>query len=111
MLKGYHNDYELLKPGGRLVAIMGEGVFFGQDKKAQQFREWLESVGGTSEKLDEGTFLDPSLPVNTGVNARLVVIDKRSSDVAMFSRADGNQPWYFSALEDGIRNAFRLACR
>ena len=23
------------KPGGRIVAIMGEGVFFGQDKKAQ----------------------------------------------------------------------------
>ena len=39
--------YELLKPGGRLVAIMGEGSFFGSDKKAVAFREWLESVGGT----------------------------------------------------------------
>jgi predicted transposase YbfD/YdcC len=68
--------YTLLRPGGRLVAVMGEGVFFGQDKKAQAFRDWLESVGGTSEKLDEGTFLDPSLPVNTGVNARMVVIDR-----------------------------------
>ena len=27
--------YSLLTPGGRLVAIMGEGVFFGQDKKAK----------------------------------------------------------------------------
>ena len=26
--------YSLLKPGGRLVTIMGEGVFYGQDKKA-----------------------------------------------------------------------------
>ncbi len=68
--------YSLLKPGGRLVAIMGEGVFYGQDRKAQAFREWLEAVGGTSEKLEEGTFLDPSLPVNTGVNARMVVVDK-----------------------------------
>jgi hypothetical protein len=41
---------------------MGEGVFFGQDKKAVEFREWLESVGGSSEKLEDGTFLDPSLP-------------------------------------------------
>lgn len=68
--------YGLLKPGGRLVAIMGDGVFFGQDKKATEFREWLDSVGGTSEKLPDGSFLDPSLPVNTGVNARMVVIEK-----------------------------------
>lgn len=68
--------YTLLRPGGRIVAIMGEGVFFGQDKKAQEFRDWLDAVGGTVEKLPEGTFMDPSLPVNTGVNARMVVIDR-----------------------------------
>lgn len=68
--------FDLLKPGGRIVAIMGEGVFFGQDKKAESFREWLDSVGGSSEKLPDGTFIDPSLPVNTATNARLVVIDK-----------------------------------
>jgi len=72
--------YGLLKPGGRIVAIMGEGVFFGQDKRAQAFRDWLDEVGGTSEQLEEGTFLDSSLPVNTGANARLVVIDKSASD-------------------------------
>ena len=96
--------FDLLASNGRLVAIMGEGVFFGQDKKAQQFREWLESVGGTSEKLDEGTFLDPSLPVNTGVNARLVVIDKRSSDVAMFNAKSGSigNPIDAAALESTI---------
>ena len=68
--------YDLLKPGGRLVAIMGEGVFFGSDKKAQAFRDWLAERNGTDEKLDAGTFLDPTLPVNTGVSARMVVIDK-----------------------------------
>lgn len=68
--------YGLLGKDGRVVAIMGEGVFFGQDKKATEFRDWLESVGGTSEKLPEGSFKDPSLPVNTSVNARMVVIDK-----------------------------------
>ncbi len=78
--------YGLLKPGGRLVAIMGEGVFFGSDKKAQGFREWLDEVGGTEEKLAEGTFQDPSLPVNTGVNARMVVIDKPTGDSTKFSR-------------------------
>lgn len=79
--------YGLLKPGGRLVAIMGEGVFFGQDKKATEFREWLDSVGGTSEKLPDGSFLDPSLPVSTGANARMVVIEK-ADDAPAVLRTD-----------------------
>ena len=75
--------YTLLKPGGRIVAIMGESAFTNQSKKAQEFRAWLEQVGGTEEKLPEGSFNDPSLPVNTGANARMVVIDKGT---AMYSR-------------------------
>jgi hypothetical protein len=68
--------WQLLRPGGRIVAIVGEGAFYRGDKKAQEFRQWLESVGGTSEKLPPGSFQDPSLPVTTGANARMVVIDK-----------------------------------
>ena len=64
--------YEMLKPGGRLVSIMGEGVFFGSDKKAVAFREWLESVDGISEQLPDGTFKESG----TGVNTRLVEIAK-----------------------------------
>lgn len=79
--------YDLLKPGGRLVAIAGEGVFFGSDKKALAFREWLYSVGATDEKLPEGSFQDPKLPVNTGVHARMVVIDK-STTIDMHSFGD-----------------------
>lgn len=82
--------YSLLKPGGRLVSIMGEGVFFGKDKKAEAFREWMDKVGGTDEKLEPGTFMDPSLPVNTGVSARMVVIDKpekTGSDAPLASRS------------------------
>ena len=79
--------FGLLKPGGRLVAIMGESAFTNQNRRAAEFREWLESVGGTDEKLDQGTFLDPSLPVNTGANARLVVIEKGDSESPAFSRS------------------------
>lgn len=71
--------YDLLKPGGRIVAIMGESAFFNQSKKAEAFRQWLDDKGGTSEKLPAGSFMDPSLPVNTGVSARMVVIDKADS--------------------------------
>ncbi|MBX6420186.1 MAG: hypothetical protein IRZ06_04135, partial [Nevskia sp.] len=68
--------YELLKPGGRLVAILSEGTFFRNTQQAKDFRSWLESVGATDEKLAEGTFEDRSLPVNTSANARMVVIEK-----------------------------------
>lgn len=74
--KHVKHAYNLLKAGGTLVSVMGEGVFFGQDKEAESFRTWLDSVGGESEQLESGTFNDKSLPVQTGVNTRIVVIRK-----------------------------------
>lgn len=68
--------FDVLKPGGRIVAIMCEGSFYRSDKVTTEFQEWLEALGADVEKLPEGTFLDPSLPNTTGVNARVVVIDK-----------------------------------
>lgn len=67
--------YSLLKPGGRIVSIMGEHPFFANDKKSVEFREWLDEVG-TSEKLPEASFKGKEALRETGVNARLVVIDK-----------------------------------
>ncbi len=64
--------YKFLKVGGRLVSIMTEGVFFRSDKKSVLFREWLESVGGFSEKLPVDSFKESG----TGVNTRIVVIIK-----------------------------------
>lgn len=68
--------YELLKPGGRIVAIMSEGSFGRSDKKATAFREWLEEHNGTDEKLPEGSFTGKDSMRQTGVAARMVVIDK-----------------------------------
>lgn len=64
--------YQFLKDGGRIVAIMGEGAFFRSDRKATEFRAWLDGVG-YSEQLPADTFKASG----TGVNTRLVVIDKR----------------------------------
>lgn len=69
--------YSMLKAGGRIVAIAGEGIFSRSDRKAMAFREWLDRVGGTSEPLPEGSFKSSFRP--TGVNTRLVVIDKATS--------------------------------
>lgn len=66
--------YDMLNPGGRLVAIMSESPFFNSAKKAEAFRTWLEDVGGVSEKLPENSFKNSER--STGVNTRLVVIDK-----------------------------------
>lgn len=70
--------YSLLNDGGRVVCIMSEGPFYRSDKKATEFREWLDSLGGVSEKLPEGSF--KASERSTGVNTRLVVIDKVASD-------------------------------
>jgi len=65
--------YDLLNAkGGRLIAIMGEHAFFAEDKKSVEFRAWFKSVKGWSEKLPEGSFKSSG----TGVNARIVVINK-----------------------------------
>jgi hypothetical protein len=63
-----------LAPGGRLVAITSEGPFFRSDKQATEFRAWLESVGGQSERLPAGSFRGSD--ASTDVATRLVVIDK-----------------------------------
>ena len=64
--------YEFLAHGGRLVSIMGEGPFFRQDNKAAEFRAWLQTHGGWSERLPEDSFQASG----TGVNARIVVVEK-----------------------------------
>lgn len=64
--------FKFLKPGGRLVAIMSEGPFFRKDRKAIEFREWLDTVG-YSDKLPADAFMASDNPTN--VQTRIVVID------------------------------------
>jgi hypothetical protein len=68
--------YSLLKPGGKLVAIVSEGPFFGVDRRSGEFRQWLESVGGMSEKNPEGSFAGADAFRQTGVVTRIVEITK-----------------------------------
>jgi hypothetical protein len=66
--------YDCLKPDGRVVSIISESPFFRSDKKAVQFRKWLDEIGYDEEKLAPGAFYDSSRP--TGVAARIIIIDK-----------------------------------
>jgi protein-L-isoaspartate O-methyltransferase len=93
--------YTLLKPGGKLVAITGEGIFSRNDAKATAFREWFDSVGGTSEQL-EGAFTDRREVKTTGVNSRMLIIDKAQD--AKFSPMDQPAKPFYSALERAIES-------
>lgn len=66
--------YNCLKPGGRLVTLCDEGAFFRDRQEDREFRDWLQSVGGTDEKLPPGSFLNAER--STGANMRIVVINK-----------------------------------
>lgn len=68
--------FDLLAPGGRLVAVMCEGPFFRSDAKSEGFRKWLDDQKGHSEPLPEDAFGGVDAFRQTGVRARLVILDK-----------------------------------
>lgn len=68
--------FDMLASGGTLVAIAGEGVFFGSDQRAVAFREWLDTHEADVEALDGGTFKDNALLAQTSANARLIMLRK-----------------------------------
>ena len=70
--------FDLLKPGGKLIAIMSEGPFFRSGRKESNFREWLKSnVALVSEPIKE-TFKSSFNP--TGVTVRFVGIYKKNEN-------------------------------
>lgn len=63
--------FGMLKPGGRLVAVMSSGTTFRSDRKTTDFRRFLEEHGAEIEELAPDTFKASG----TGVNTILVTID------------------------------------
>lgn len=62
--------------GGRLVAVMSNGVTFRSDKATVAFRALVESYGGTIEALPADTFKDSG----TGVQTVLVCVSTPAAD-------------------------------
>ena len=100
---------DMVKPGGKLVAIAGEGVFFGSDKKAVAFREWLDEHGAEVEMLPAGTFMGADLPVQTGANARLIKMTKAAE--AKAAEPATAAPAVEDGPKDGDLNADGLVFR
>ena len=84
--------YDLLRPGGRIVAIVGEGAFTRSGKTETEFRAWMDALGAEVEELPANTFKSSELLSKTGANARMVVIDKPAGDGVVASTAANAVP-------------------
>ncbi|MGZ4089111.1 MAG: hypothetical protein ACXVNM_08550 [Bacteroidia bacterium] len=77
--------FEQLKHGGRVVAIMGEGVFFRQFKKDTAFRNFLKEHNAYISEPIKEAFKNGFN--STGVNVRIVAINDDSTPIT-----PGNNP-------------------
>lgn len=66
--------YDLLKPGGKMTAIVSNMAGLRTDKKNRAFSQWLDDVGAHVEDLEDGAFKSSFNP--TGVKTKVIVIDK-----------------------------------
>tara|TARA_R110002012_G_scaffold262505_1_gene444809 strand:+ start:6077 stop:13843 length:7767 start_codon:yes stop_codon:yes gene_type:complete len=80
--------YELLRPGGKLVAIMGAGVKNSR-KKAVEFREWVDDMGSYIEDLPAGSFKSSERP--TGVATVMVTIEKNDNQTLNYKSQDSKE--------------------
>lgn len=67
-----HHAYDLLNPGGVLVAIVSESPFFREDRKATSFRAWLADLAADVETLPPHSFSSSG----TDVNVKMIRIEK-----------------------------------
>ena len=68
--------FDLLLPGGRLVAVCSTGPFHRQAKADQEFRDWLGTIGAEVEDVEPGAFSGSDAFRKTGVSVCLITIDK-----------------------------------
>ena len=69
--------FTLLKPGGRVVAIMSEGPFFRQFKKDKSFREFLQKMNALVSQPIKEAFTNAFN--STSVTVRIVAINADGS--------------------------------
>lgn len=68
--------YHYLRPGGRLVAIVSEGLFFRTDQKATDCRRFLKLADAEILELEPGAFKGAESFRQTGVAARLILVKR-----------------------------------
>ncbi|PJE79288.1 hypothetical protein CI610_01753 [invertebrate metagenome] len=66
--------YDLLKPGGKLVAITSNMAGLRTNKKNRAFSQWLDEADAHVEDLESGSFKSSFNP--TSVNTKIIVVNK-----------------------------------
>jgi hypothetical protein len=76
--------FRMLKPGGRLVAVLTEIVL----RRTDALRKWLEAVGGEIEDLPDGLLFEDDSSAT--MSARLITVTKpeESASGAVIGMAD-----------------------
>lgn len=89
--------YNLLRPGGVLVAVVPESIRYRQDKRHTAFRAWLEAHGAQEEDLDRARF-GRAADIKTFIlilrkpeDAEAVAPDERTVNRISLARADAEQ--------------------
>ncbi|MEL6107766.1 MAG: ArdC-like ssDNA-binding domain-containing protein [Planctomycetota bacterium] len=81
-IKHVRHCFEMLKPGGRLVALMAAGFETRADRETCEFREWLESdeVREIHRETLEDAFKGRDSLRQTGVRVVLIVLHRPNTD-------------------------------
>src|SRR5690606_12977352 len=66
--------YSMLKPGGRIVAIVSSMAGERSDGKNKAFRDFLNAIAADEQALPDGAFKSSLNP--TGVSTKVLIIDK-----------------------------------
>ena len=64
--------YDRLESGGTLAAITSVHWTLGQERKCEEFRQWLDAVGGAKYEIESGAFKESG----TGVRTLAIVIKR-----------------------------------
>lgn len=87
--------FDRLNPGGKLVAIVTNGG----GKKREEFDQWVQENDGQIESLPEKSFASAEAFRQTGVNTRMIVIQKPQSAAQKYSRADAIRDRVYDMVE------------
>lgn len=71
-IRHVRHAWSLLRPGGRLGAIVSEHGFLGREREAVEWRDWLNEVDAEIEVIPAGAFKEGGTMVQT----RLIVIHR-----------------------------------
>lgn len=73
-LSHVQHAYQLLAPGGRLVAVIGNGFTFREDRRHLEFREWTEGVDAEIEELGSAFDTDESFRRTSAKAVMLTIV-------------------------------------